>query len=172
MQLEIDQKQQAWLVQVLKKARADGVRWTLVQGHLPILGPVRQGASSGLQYHGGRQSQLWQTFKKYGVDVYLCGEVHDVTAIQRDGVLQLSHGGIFQVGRLNYLLADFYPNHLDLRIFDYAFERVGDDTLWETATRMPAGITYEPDPGIIGTAQLWRNGRLTRLSGALAPYLP
>ena len=126
MQLEIDQKQQAWLVRVLKKARADGVRWTLVQGHLPILGPVRQGASSGLNYHGGQQSRLWQIFKKYGVDVYLCGEVHDVTAIQRDGVLQLSHGGIFQFGRLNYLIADFYPNHLDLRIFDYEFNRAGD----------------------------------------------
>ena len=172
MLLEIDQKQQAWLVQVLKKARADGVRWTLVQGHLPILGPVRQGASSGLMYHGGQQSQLWQTFKKYGVDVYLSGEVHDVTAIQRDGVLQISHGGIFQFGRLNYLLADFYPNHLDLKIFDYDFDRVGDDTLWETSTRMPAAISYQPDPGIIGTAQLWRDGRLTRLSGALAPYLP
>ena len=49
MQLEIDQRQQSWLVQVLKRARADGVRWTLVQGHLPILGPVREGASSGLQ---------------------------------------------------------------------------------------------------------------------------
>ena len=95
-----------------------------------------------------------------------------MTAIQRDGVLQLSHGGIFRIGRLNYLIADFYPNHLDLRIFDYAFERVGDDVLWETSARMPAGIVYEPDPGIIGTAQLWRNGRLTRLSGALAPYLP
>ena len=172
MRRRIDRRQQTWLVQVLKKARADGVRWILVQGHLPILGPVREGASSGLMYQGGQHSQLWQTFKQYGVDVYLCGEVHDVTAIQRDGVLQLAHGGIFQYGRLNYLVADFYPNRLDLRIFDYDFEQVGDDRLWEARTDIPADIVYAPRPGIIGTGQLWRNQQLTHRSGAMAPYLP
>lgn len=172
MRLQIDRRQQEWLVQVLKRARADRVRWILVQGHLPILGPVREGASSGLMYDGGEHSALWRIFRKYGVDVYLCGEVHDVTAIHKDGVLQLSHGGIFQYGRLNYLVADFYPNHLDLKIYDYDFHRVGNDKLWETRDHIPAGVVYEPDPGIIGTAQLWRDGQLTRVSGALAPYVP
>jgi hypothetical protein len=172
MKLRIDQQQQAWLIQVLKQAKADSVRWILVQGHLPILGPVREGASSGLSYEGGHKSALWRIFKKYGVDVYLCGEVHDVTAIHRDGVLQLSHGGIFQFGRLNYLIADFYPNHLDLKIYDYDFDVVGTDRLWETRDHIPADVVYKPDPGIIATGQLWRDGRLTRLSGAMAPYTP
>jgi hypothetical protein len=172
MHRRVDKQQQAWLIRVLKKARADGVRWVLVQGHMPILGPVREGASSGLMYDGGQRSALWRIFKKYGVDVYLCGEVHDVTAIQRDGVLQISHGGIFQYGRLNYLVADFYPNHLDLKVFDYDFHRVGEEKLWETRDLIPADVVYEPDPGIIGAAQLWRDDRLTRVGGALAPYLP
>lgn len=172
MRLRIDRQQQAWLVQVLQQARADDVSWILVQGHLPILGPVREGASSGLTYEGGSGSTLWRTFEKYGVDVYLSGEVHDVTAIQRGGVLQLTHGGIFQFGRLNYLIADVYANHLDLKVFDYDFRRVGSDTLWESRHLIPAGVVYDPDPGIIGTGQLWRSGRLARLSGAMSPYVP
>jgi len=172
MLLQIDRQQRHWLVRVLRKARADGVRWVVVQGHLPILGPVRMGASSGLQYADGAQSALWRIFAKYGVDIYLCGEVHDVTAIQRNGVLQLSHGGIFQVGRSNYLLADFYASHVDLNVYDYDFREVGPARLWETAHTIAGEIVYEPDPGIIGTARLWSDGDMTRVSGALAPYVP
>jgi hypothetical protein len=174
MQLRIDDKQFAWLVGVLKKAKADGVPWIFVQGHIPILEPVRSGASSNLGYETAPGQRLWKQFAKYGVDLYLCGEVHDVTAIQKDGVLQVSHGGIFQYGRTNYLLADVYDSHLDLKIFDYTFEGVAEekDRLWETRDGVPAHIHYDPDPDIIGTAQLWSDGRITRLSGALAPYTP
>ena len=42
---------------------------------------------------------------KYGVDVYLCGEVHDVTATSQDGILQLAHGGAFQFGLTTYAAA-------------------------------------------------------------------
>jgi len=174
MELRIDDRQFAWLVGVLAKAKADGLPWIFVQGHIPVLEPVRSGASSNLGYKTAAGQKLWKQFVKYGVDLYLCGEVHDVTAIQKDGVLQVSHGGIFQFGRLNYLLADVYDSHLDLRIFDYNFEAPEDqaDRLWETRTGIPAHIKYDPDPDIIGTAQLWSDGRLTRLSGAMAPYTP
>ncbi len=173
MLLKIDDDQLRWLDRVLAKAKADGVRWTIVQGHMPILGPVRQGSSSGLMYSGGRSSALWKTFKKYGVDMYLCGEVHDVTAIQKDGVLQLSHGGVFQFGRTNYLLADVYDNHLDLKVYDYTFSSSNDEQVWQTRHPIPGIVDYAPDPAIIGTAQLWQGGhRLSRVSGALAPYRP
>jgi len=174
MSLRVDNPQLEWLVGVLAKAKADGVPWIFVQGHIPILEPVREGASSNLRYDRAAGKALWKTFAKYGVDLYLCGEVHDVTAIQKNGVLQLSHGGIFQYGRLNYLLADVYDSHLDLKIYDYDFEGgdVNDERLWETRTGIPAHVRYEPDPDIIGTAQLWSDGRLTRLSGAMAPYTP
>ena len=171
MQLEVGQRQQAWLVQVLKKARADGVRWTLVQGHLPILGPVREGLSSGLQYKGGQHSKLWQTFKKYGVDVYLCGEVHDVTAIERDGVLQLSHGGFpvrpAQLPDRRLLPEPPRPENLRLHLRAGRRRRaLGDRDPHARKHRLPARPRDHRD----GTAVAqWP---APRLSGALAPYLP
>jgi len=174
MRTRLDDEQYDWLVGVLAKAKADGIRWIFVQGHIPILEPVRFGASSNLAYAPRAGARLWRQFVKYGVDLYLCGEVHDVTATQKDGVLQVAHGGIFQYGRLNYLLADVYDSHLDLKFYDYEFEgdETSDDRLWETRTGIPAHIVYQSDPDIIGTAQLWADGRLTRRSGAMAPYTP
>ena len=58
-----------------------------MQGHVPILEPVRSRGSSGLHYPGGARSRLWRLFERYGVDIYLCGEVHDTTATTQDGIL-------------------------------------------------------------------------------------
>ena len=74
------------------KAQSDGVQWTIVQGHVPILEPVRSRGSSDLRYPGGTSSALWKMFEKYGVDLYLAGEVHDTTASTSDGIVQLAHG--------------------------------------------------------------------------------
>jgi len=172
MLIHVDKAQFAWLERVLARAKADGVPWVIVQGHVPILEPVRSGASSGLHYSRGTDSDLWRLFRKYGVDAYLCGEVHDVTAISRDGILQLSHGGAFQFDRTNYLLADVYRNRLDLRIFDYLDHKTPDRDVWETRTRYSSHLTYEPGPVVIGTAVLQADHSLSRVSGALAPYTP
>ena len=51
--LRVDRQQLRWLVGVLRSAQEDGVRWTIVQGHLPILEPVRSRGSSELHYPGG-----------------------------------------------------------------------------------------------------------------------
>jgi Calcineurin-like phosphoesterase len=96
--LRLDRAQERWLEGVLRRAQEDGVRWTIVQGHLPLLAPVRARGSSELHYPRGSRSELWRLFRRYGVDVYLCGEVHDVTATSSDGILQLAHGGAFQFG--------------------------------------------------------------------------
>jgi len=172
MLIHVDQAQFAWLEGVLARAQADGVPWVIVQGHVPIVGPVRSGASSGLHYGRGADSDLWRLFRAYGVDVYLCGEVHDVTAISRDGILQVSHGGAFQFNRTNYLLADVYRNRLDLRILDYLDTNTDDRDVWETRTRYSSHLTYHPGPVVIGTAVLNADHALSRVSGALAPYTP
>ncbi|HCB06638.1 MAG TPA: hypothetical protein DEQ43_20755, partial [Nocardioides bacterium] len=70
--IRLDEPQRRWLVGVLRRAQADGVRWTIVQGHVPVLEPVRARGSSELHYPGGPQSELWRIFERYGVDLYLC----------------------------------------------------------------------------------------------------
>jgi hypothetical protein len=81
--------------------------------------PARHFNSGRLRLPEGRQSTFYRTLDREGVDLFLCGEVHDSTAIQhgRRSPLQISHGCIFQdafpflVGRLyddGRLVLDLY----------------------------------------------------------------
>ena len=172
--LRMDRQQLRWLAGVLRKARRDGVQWTFVQGHLPILEPVRAIGSSELHYPGGARSRLWKVFRKFGVDVYLCGEVHDVTATTQDGILQLAHGGAFQFGLTTYAVLDVHDDRLDVTLRDYAV-RVRDagdgERLWETVrSGLQKLIRVDGVPVTIGTLTLDSTGAVTRRSGILLPY--
>jgi len=172
--LRVDRQQLRWLVGVLRDAQRDGVQWTIVQSHLPILEPVRSRGSSELHYPGGARSRLWQVFRRYGVDVYLCGEVHDVTATTQDGILQLAHGGAFQFGLTTYALLDVHDDRIDLTLNDYAV-KVRDardhSRLWETVrSGLKKWIRVDPEPVTIGTLTLGADGAVTNRTGILVPY--
>jgi Calcineurin-like phosphoesterase len=172
--LRVDRQQLRWLVRVLRSAQEDGVRWTIVQGHLPILEPVRSRGSSELHYPGGSRSRLWQVFKRYGVDVYLCGEVHDVTATSQDGILQLAHGGAFQFGLTTYALLDVHDDRLEVTLRDYAV-RIRDARdhirLWETVRNgLKKWVRVDREPTTIGTLTLDPAGVVTQRTGILLPY--
>jgi hypothetical protein len=113
-------------------------------------------------------------FEKYGVDVYLCGEVHDVTATTQDGILQLTHGGAFQFGLTTYALLDVHDDRIDLTLRDYAV-KVRDardhSRLWETVrSGLKKWIRVDRDPVTIGTLSLAADGSVTRRTGILLPY--
>ncbi len=170
----VDAAQMRWLRNVLAKAKRDGVKWIIVQGHTPVLWPVRTRGSSGLHYEGGDKSELWQVFKDGGVDLYLAGEVHDVTMTEQDGITQITHGGAFQYGLTNYLVLDINDEYAYLTLRDYDVERSDapdGSKLWETRpSGMPKNLRIAPDPLTIGTGVLLPNGDLTRQSGALKPW--
>ncbi len=170
----VDVAQMRWLRKVLAKAKRDGVTWVIVQGHTPILWPVRVRGSTGLHYQGGAKSELWRVFKRGGVDLYLAGEVHDVTVKEQDGITQITHGGAFQYGLTNYLVLDVNDQYAYLTLRDYDFERseaADGSRLWETRpSGMPKNLRIAPDPFTIGTAVLLPDGDLTRQSGALRPW--
>ena len=170
----VDPAQMRWLRNVLAKAKRDGVKWVIAQGHTPILWPVRTRGSSGLHYEGGDKSELWQVFKEGGVDLYLAGEVHDVTATEQDGITQITHGGAFQFGLTNYLVLDITDEYAYLTLRDYDIERseaADGSRLWETRpSGMPKNLRIAPDPFTIGTGVLLPDGDLTRQSGALKPW--
>ena len=172
--IRVDRQQLRWLVGVLRTAQQDGVRWTIVQGHVPILEPVRSRGSSNLHYPGGSRSRLWKVFRTYGVDLYLCGEVHDVTATTEDGILQLAHGGAFQFGLTTYAVLDVHDDRIDLTLRDYGV-RVRDardhSRLWETVrSGLKKWIRVDADPVTIGTLTLDPAGQVTRRTGILLPY--
>jgi len=177
----IDPQQRDWLDSTLARARARGVDWIIVQGHTPVLGPVRVHASSGLMVAGGARSSLWRTMARYGVDLYLCGEVHATTAIHgaATGITQISHGGLFSFGLTTYLTGRVYADgaRMDLTVIDFDFtSSLATDPrrLWQTDlhhARPPIAIAYS-NPHVVGTMTLTRHNRVLSRDGMLAVYRP
>jgi hypothetical protein len=127
--------QLAWLHKVLSDHA--GADHKIVMGHTPVLGPVRAWSSSRLMLKDGRHSSLWQTLKKHNVDLYLCGEVHAITAIERDGILQIAHGGLIGYNtRTNYLVAKVSPRRIVLELKEIDMEPSGPK-LWQPGTNRP-----------------------------------
>jgi hypothetical protein len=171
---QLDPEQLAWLDGVLSKAVADGVDWIIVQGHTPVVTPVRMKGSSGLMYDGGVDSPFWQTMAKYGVDLYLCGEVHAVSMHHVDGITQIAHGGLFAYGFSNYIRADIEGGTMTIEAKAFKGKADRSDRVWQTdaARGMPSRVTYQPEPVVRGTLTVTSDNRVTESSGLLREYLP
>ena len=116
MSMTVSGKQLEWFKKRLKK-HADK-DFIIVQGHVPVVGPVRSKNSSANMLEGGRQSAFWQTMVKHDVDVYLCGEHHRITAKQKDGIWQIVHGALWGTQTdPNYLRGSVWPDRLKLELF-------------------------------------------------------
>jgi len=98
----VGDEQLEWMEKVLVANKdADFV---LVQGHLPIVGPVKSKNSSASMIKGGTDNKLWKLMVKHGVDAYLCGEHHRITVHQHDGIWQIVHGALWGTQTdLNYM---------------------------------------------------------------------
>ncbi|NND34754.1 MAG: hypothetical protein HKN76_19365, partial [Saprospiraceae bacterium] len=124
-----------WLQHVLETNK--DAAHIIVMGHTPVLGPVRKWSSSGLMIEEGQQSQFWQIMKKYHVDAYLCGEVHAITCTERDGIMQIAHGGLIGYNtRTNYMAVKVYPDKLEFEIKEIELLPHGDH-LWQTKNNRP-----------------------------------
>ena len=127
--------QLSWLKKVLAE-NAD-VTHKIVLGHAPVLGPVRKWSSSGLMIKEGRDSEFWQTMKKNNVDAYLCGEVHAITCTERDGIMQIAHGGLIGYNtRTNYMVVHVSKNKMELEIKEIEMLPQGEH-LWQTKHNRP-----------------------------------
>ena len=128
-------KQLAWLQEVLEKNR--DVNHRIVLGHTPVLGPVRRWSSSGLMIQEGRESDFWQLMKQYNVDLYLCGEVHAITCTERDGIMQVAHGGLIGYNtRTNYLVVKVSEDKLELELKEIKMTPSGNKK-WQTKNNRP-----------------------------------
>ncbi|NND05493.1 MAG: hypothetical protein HKN87_03855 [Saprospiraceae bacterium] len=128
-------QQLAWFEAVVKKNQ--DVNHIIVLGHTPILGPVRKWSSSGLMIEEGRDSDFWQMMIKSNVDLYLCGEVHAITCTERDGIMQIAHGGLIGYNtRTNYLVVHVSPNELTLELKEIEMSPHGEH-LWQTKNNRP-----------------------------------
>lgn len=125
----VGEEQLTWMERTLE-AHADA-EFIIVQGHLPIVGPVRSKNSSASMLDGGVESDLWKLMVKHGVQVYLCGEHHRITVKQQDGIWQIVHGALWGTQTdLNYLRGTVRPKEMTLELLefdvDYSGGYIGD----------------------------------------------
>jgi len=88
-----------WLRQEVRRAKRRG-HVVVVQGHVPTIMPTRLLNSGNLHLPEQLSSPFYRVLDREGVDLFLCGEVHDSTLHQHrsGGPVQLSHGCIFRYG--------------------------------------------------------------------------
>jgi hypothetical protein len=170
-----------WLNTVCARAKAAG-KVVIVQGHTPILEPVRYMYSGrlhvGLSFGAepkdrpGYRSDLWSALVRHKIDLYLCGEVHDITMRVRSGVAQVSHGALFPRGT-NYMLGKVYDDGtIEMTLKKFTVHTDTSERLWQTSNKRPARIVgYEPVVRTVGTAAVRNNSVLYR-TGMLRPYSP
>lgn len=170
----IGQAQLVWLEGVLKKAKNDNIDWIIVQGHLPILSPVRYRSSSNMYYQNKDNSELWNLMAQYDVDLYLNGEVHDTTLRHKNGITQLSNGGLFRTGKANYATLKVRGDILHIAVKEFDGTPDNSALLWQTDTQRsgPIGVTYTEPPTVIGTAKISSSGTVLDRSGKLNSYNP
>ena len=115
----VGKEQIEWMEKVL--ADNKDADFVIVQGHLPIAGPVKSKHSSSSMMKGGTKNALWQLMVKHKVDAYLCGEHHRITVKKVDGIWQIVHGALWGTQTdLNYLrgLVNAKQMKLDLLTFN------------------------------------------------------
>lgn len=118
----VGDEQLTWLEKTFE-ANTDA-EFIIVQGHLPIIGPVRSKNSSASMLDEGADSKLWKLMAKHGVDVYLCGEHHRITVKKQDGIWQIVHGALWGTQTdLNYLRGVVRSKEMTLELveFDVAY---------------------------------------------------
>lgn len=156
----VEGEQLAWFRQVL--ADHQDVAHIIVQGHVPVLPKVSHRRSSKIVLAGGkgRKTAFWKAMVEGGVDVYLCGEHHDITVTRRDGIWQVVHGSIWGgLSPVNYLLGRIDGDTLRLELKEFPLTFSGDE-IWhlnravgrrpqETVT-VPAAVKRD-GPASVGT---------------------
>lgn len=120
----VGDEQLAWMEKTLI-ANQDA-EFIIVQGHLPIAGPVHSKNSSSSMLKDGTESGLWKLMVKHGVNVYLCGEHHRITVKKRDGIWQIVHGALWGTQTdLNYLRGTVRPGEMKLELLEFDVEYSG-----------------------------------------------
>lgn len=124
MSMTVSGEQLEWLKQTLEEHRDK--EFIIVQGHLPVFGPVKSKNSSANMLEGGAASDLWKTMVEHGVDAYFCGEHHRITAKRKDGIWQIVHGALWGTQTdVNYLRGSVEPGRLTLELFEFDVEYGG-----------------------------------------------
>ncbi len=135
MAIQVTGKQLQWCEETVDKH--PNVDHVIVIGHTPVLGPVRNNSPTALMLDKGRESPFWQAMVKHKVDLYLCGEMHAITSIEKDGIQQIVHGGFGgSVTKANYLVAKVSSKTIELELKQLDIINKGEK-LWQEGKNGP-----------------------------------
>jgi hypothetical protein len=189
MRIDVTGAQLAWLDNTLMLANNDpSIDHIVVMGHAPIAGrdSVKVGHSSGLKNATGENGPLWQTLAEHNVDLYLPGEVHDISMQMADDVLQVVTGtnifqpsdapGVTNIGfnlaapqtsEQNYMVVEVFEDRIDLTLKQIetkiwgnrggSFDPVNDDPYKNREARV-AIPTAEAGFQVVGTLTIDTSG--------------
>ena len=113
------------------------------------------------------------------VDVYLNGEVHDVSVERADGITQVSHGGTIQMatgsgkGATNFAVGEIFGDTMFLRDNRFAPRMVDKSAeLWQVGRSHRPVVRKEiwDDPPAIGHLVLTSDNHLLYTDGAFNLY--
>lgn len=140
--VDISADQLAWMNDVFTAAAADPtIEYIVVQGHVPVIKPVRFEATN-LGLEGGSTSPFWQALAAAGVDLYLSGEVQAMSTTGASGVEQVCHGGALgspAARTVSYLVGTVYPDRIELELkwIDVSYNAANNAELWQTGVSRP-----------------------------------
>lgn len=166
--------QLSWLRHEIRRAKRKG-HVVVVQGHMPMMWPTRHFSSGRLRLPEGRDSTFYRTLDREGVDLFLCGEVHDSTALQhgRRGPLQISHGSIFR-DAFPFLVGRLYEDgRLKLDLYETLISEASAETgIWSCeAKRHQRTYLHYSAPRHRGRI-IQRHGEVLKATDKLGAYHP
>jgi 3',5'-cyclic AMP phosphodiesterase CpdA len=163
-----------WLRGEIRRAKRRG-HVVVVQGHIPTLAPTRWMASGLLRVPEGRSSAFYRTLEREGVDLYLCGEVHDSTVVQqgRTAPVQVSHGCIFHYA-FSFLVGRVYPDGtIVLDLYEMLIERASlEKDLWESGSSRNQRTWIEYGDPVHRGRLVQRHQQILSGAGKLGVYRP
>lgn len=166
----VDGGQLAWFDRVLAEAPEETT--IIVQGHFPILEPVRRRGGGGPTTAYGEGSPIWQSMVRHGADLYLAGEVHDFTAVKRGpGPVQITHGGYAGNGRTDFIVGDVLSDgsiQVDARTIDVVARSRA--RLWQTGGQIRERVSLARTSRSVGSLVVSSDGTILQRTGCLDVY--
>jgi hypothetical protein len=159
-----------WVRALLVAAKGDSsLDLVVVQGHIPVLDPVRMHDTSGLLLTGREGSPMWQLLRQHDqrrggkVRMYLAGEVHAPTVVRdpEGDIVQIVHGNPPRVASDplagNYLVFVVTSAGIEVELRRFDLYSDGTSLFWQPGTFSGNLVTEGPSAASGGRTE----GRLT-----------
>jgi len=159
-----------WLDDILDAADADvTIDHVIVQGHTPVLRPVRMQLTSGTLLLNREDSGFWQILRQHDhknggkVRFYFSGEVHTITATKdlQSDIIQLVHGNppiaigpaldVPGITHGNFAVLTVHPDRIEVDMRRFELQSDGSSIYWQASNPTTPGPSSVSPSQSVGT---------------------